>query len=815
MGPGFGAPPPQGLPPEIPGQGFPLEELDLEPSNWVEADPEFRTDVEIIPSVPNVDDTVIGGANQSLEDQGAGVEQPTTPADSTPLDDITGMPQDLVNAILTITKYYEDEDREAREQMNAFYRKAELYWQGLQRIYYDFQATDWKRLDSSDEYDPDMYDKIINIYRAHGESLISALSIKLPNTVFYPDDADVAEDIETAKAYSKIQELVQKHNDGILVFMRALFYIYNHGIAFAHIYNRASEEYGTVEVPKYADQPTTVRTHTLVCPNCGGAIDQKETVDDPEPAFHGEPVACPNCGSISAPEPQVEEEQIPKIEQYTHEAKSRTIIDVFGPLFVHVALYARKATDTPYLRHKFEQHKSMLANLFPSAKDHLGGISSRDFTERQYRTFAGSREELRNNLVTVNCQWLRPWAFDGPLAGQDDLIAKLKQAFPKGCYAVICNNRVFDIRDENLDEHWEITQHPTSVHLHADPMGKPLIPIQELRNEAVDLGIETFEHSIPETFADKDVLDFQKYSNETAKAGMVYPVKKPLGGSIGESFHSLKTATLNEEIESFIARLDADGQFSIGDFPSIYGGPNTSGSKTASEYSQSRAQALQRLNINWTMLKHWWANTMFKATTQFVNAMVVDEKLVTKTPQSSTGFVNTWIRQAELTGRVGRVEPEVDEELPVSYAQVKQTLMELLTLGNEELSNWIMHPNNSSIAAKAVGIPLYIPGADARDKQMSEIGEMLQGQPLAEGMSSVQINPLTDQHEIEAETLLVFLNSPTGQAQKRINPGGILNCEFHYMAHIQQIALKMQGQANEQAEATAQEANAGAPPPPE
>jgi hypothetical protein len=481
---------------------------------------------------------------------------------------------------------------------------------------------------------------------------------------------------------------------------------------------------------------------------------------------------------------------------------------------VHVALYARKYSDTPYLRHKFEQHKSMLLNLFPNAAEHLGGISSRDFTERQYRTFAGSREELRNNMLTVNCQWLRPWSFDAPLAGNDDVIAKLKKTFPKGCYAVICNNRVFDMRDESLDEHWEITHHPTSIHLHADPMGKPLIPIQELRNESVDLAIETFEHSIPETFADKDVLDFQSYGKETAKAGMVYPVKKPLGASIGESFHSLKTATLNEEIESFIARLDSDGQFSVGSFPSIYGGPSTTGSKTASEYSQSRAQALQRLNINWTMLKHWWANTMFKATTQFVNAMVTDEKLVTKTPQSSTGFINTWIRQSELTGRVGRVEPEVDEELPVSYAQIKQTLMELLTLGNEELSNWIMHPNNAGLAAKAVGIPLYIPGADARDKQMSEISEMLNGQPLAEGVSSVQINPLTDQHEIEAETLLVFLNSSTGQAQKRINPMGIQNCEFHYMAHIMEIANKQQQQVNEQAEMQAQEANAGEQPPP-
>lgn len=785
---------------------MPEDPMDLELGNWVEADPEFRTDVEIIPSVPNLSpDLEIG--EMPAAPAGPGAE----PEDLGAIDEITGIPQAIVESILTCTKYYEDEDKEAREQMNAFYRKAELYWQGLQRIFYDFQATDWKRLDNQDEYDPDMYDKIINIYRAHGESLISALSVKLPNTIFYPDDADVVEDIETAKAYSKIQELIQKHNEGILIFIRALFYLYNHGIAFAHIYNRASSEYGTITVPQYAEMPTTVRSHTAVCPQCMGAIDQKETIDDPTPPYFGEVMACPNCGTIAPPEIQSEEEQIPRIEQYTEEAKSRTIIEVFGPLYVHVALYARKSSDTPYLRQKFEQHKSMLMNLFPKAKDAIGGISSKDFTERQFRTFAGSREELRNNLLTVNCQWLRPWAFDAPLKDSEDKIAAMKKQFPKGCYATIINDRVVDVRDESLDEHWEITQHPTSIHLHADPMGKPLIPIQELRNEAVDLAIETFEHSIPETFADKDVLDFNSYGKETAKAGMVYPVKKPLGSSIGESFHSLKTATLNEEIESFVGRLDSDGQFSVGSFPSIYGGPSESGSKTASEYSQSRAQALQRLNINWTMLKYWWASVMFKSVTQFTNSMVTDEKMVTKTPQSSTGFINIWIKQAELTGRVGRVEPDVDEELPTSYSQIRGTLMELLTLNNEDISSWLMHPQNSSLAAKAMGIPLYIPGADSRDKQMGEIAELLQSPPLGIGMPTIPINAMTDNHNIEAETLLVFLNSPTGQAHKRINPAGIANCEAHYMLHIAEIAKAQQSQMNEE---QAIEANSGDTPPP-
>ena len=184
----------------------------------------------------------------------------------------------------------------------------------------------------------------------------------------------------------------------------------------------------------------------------------------------------------------------------------------------------------------------------------------------------------------------------------------------------------------------------------ADPIGKPIAPVQELRNQANDLGIETFEHSIPETFADSEVLDFDKYQNSTAEPGSVYPVKAPMGRSVSDSFHSLKTATLTDEIDSFVSRLDADGQFVLGDFPSIYGGPAQSGSKTAREYLESRAVALQRLGLTWTMLKFWWAKVMATSVTLFIKELKEDEKYSVPSSVGSTDYVNVWIRQHELTG---------------------------------------------------------------------------------------------------------------------------------------------------------------------
>ena len=82
---------------------------------------------------------------------------------------------------------------------------------------------------------------MINVYGAHGKSIIAALGIKLPNVQFLPEDADVTEDINTAKAHGKIAEIIKRHNDAPMLFLKTLFLLYNQGVVAAYIYNRASK----------------------------------------------------------------------------------------------------------------------------------------------------------------------------------------------------------------------------------------------------------------------------------------------------------------------------------------------------------------------------------------------------------------------------------------------------------------------------------------------------------------------------------------------------------------------------------------------
>lgn len=693
-------------------------------------------------------------------------------------DDLVKLDEDLVRLVEEITEEYDREDRPERDRRRPLWLKLESFFHGVQRIYYNTVAKDWRNIDTSES--ARHYDKIINIYRAHAESIIAALSVKPPSAIFYPSDADVEEDITTAKACTKIKEDIEKYNQAQMLMIKSLVILFNQGVAAAYVYNRQDSKFGVYSTPKYSKDGMTVYNILQNCPECGSNIEEiqfeKEKGKVPE-----ETKTCQVCGFTGIPETEEFEEMVPEIIGTTVNAKSKTQIEVFSPLFVYMPFYARRQEHCPYIRLRIEQHYAVLKNLYPKLKKRgfTPTIDHRDGDER------GISVGNEGNLCTVDCWWVRPWAYD-VVDGKDKEIERLKGKFPDGFYAIIIDDVLVEINNESLDNHWSITSNPLSTYIHADPLGKGLAPIQELENEILDLQVETFEHTIPETFARSDVLDFKKYSKSKSQPGMIFPAIPPAEGqSLGESFHSIKTASLSEEADTFMKRLDDKAQFVSSAFPSIYGGPATSGSKTAREYTESRAMALQRLSLPWNVVKYWWADVMGKAVPLYISAMKEsgqDEKIVVRT---KTGFLNTWIRQSDVEGNVGAVEADADENLPLTPAQLKDTVLQLLTLKDEFVSAAMMHPNNTPLLTKSLGAPdFYIPGSDSRDKQFAEFGDLLAGIP-------VEVTD-TDEDEIEAEVCQSFINGPTGLMLKKSNAQGMQMIVEHWRAHMDRIAGKIQ-----------------------
>lgn len=697
---------------------------------------------------------------------------------------------DQKKLIVQTVDLFEGEDKTVRDKQIRQWKETDFLWRGLHYRVWSELAKDWqtpsqvKELDPSLDVDPTEYDRFINIFRAHGESIIAAMSATVPSTRFYPDDADNPSDIQTAKAYTDIEDLIRRHNHAEALFVEIFFKLCLQGMVFIYNYHSKSEAYGVNREPITEDQPfeTTIKT----CQNCGAELGEAEGIEQMMPDV-AQPEICPECGMEDIP---FAEQQSGMVEVQIGEKvtpKGREFLDIYGPLNVKIPSWIKKLEDSPYLILETEVHVSRLRELYPEAYKDDGGDNS---TESWARRPDDSHED---KMETVKRCWLQPWAFNIISKDETERDA-LKAQFPSGCYAVICRNKVLETFEESLIDHWTASESPISNFIHADPLLKPLIPVQDMKNELLDLTMQTIEHAVPQVFADPSVLNFNAYSKHNVRPGTVYPAKAKAGHNLEQSFYTLHTASLSKEVGAFDNELNQSGQFVTGAFPSIYGGTASGGSKTYAEYQKSNEQALQRLSLSWKMTNVAWAKAMGKAVKSFAQNLEADERFVRK---EGTGFVNVWIKQAFLQGNIGMIEPEVSDQFPISWVQIRSFLMEMLGMNNEAVSAWLLNPNNLGVVSTAIGIKdLKIPGEADRNKQLAEIQELLASQPLDQMTPSVMPEEF-DNAEIHMAVTVEWLNSYEAQMAKKTNPGGYMNVVLHAKMH-QQLLMQQQMQMQAQ-----------------
>jgi hypothetical protein len=346
-----------------------------------------------------------------------------------------------------------------------------------------------------------------------------------------------------------------------------------------------------------------------------------------------------------------------------------------------------------------------------------------------------------------------------------------------------------------MDEHWTIGLDPRSASVHAEPLGTNLAMIQDINAEIDELELQTMEHGISELFIASDAIDFDRYGNQQAKPGNVTQAFKEPGKNIGDNFFETRTATLSPEIAGLTGKYKNYAEFVTGDFPTVYGGA-IPGTSTATEYTKSQNQALQRLGTVSTIASFLWAEIINKAVREYAQYLEYDEKLVDKT---SSGFSTTNVDHMTLgRGEVGNCEPEFSDLLPMGPAEIKDTLVQLVQSKEPMLISMLSHPQNNELVKKALGIPeLYIPGINDRTKQYREISQLIQEQPKPSPNSPLgqesSIPPEEfDDHMVEMEVCKVWLNSSKGQKAKVENPTGYQNVVLHWKAHqmMQQMATQ-------------------------
>ncbi len=365
-----------------------------------------------------------------------------------------------------------------------------------------------------------------------------------------------------------------------------------------------------------------------------------------------------------------------------------------------------------------------------------------------------------------------------------------------------------------LDDDWTLTYNPMADYVHADPLGLLLVSVQEITNDLISLTLQTVEHGIGQTFADPQVLDFIGYRQLESAPGQIFPAKAKAGKSLNDSFYEIKTATLSQEVMPFGQEVQNLGQLVSGALPSLFGGAMAE-QKTASGYAMSRAQALQRLQNTWKMFTIWWKTIFAKAIPKYIEGMHEDEKEVNLTQDG--GFINSWIRLAELSGKIGRFELEANENLPLTWNQRKDALMQLIQLQSPDINPILWAPENRAILKEAIGLDdFFVPGEQDRTYYLETISQLLQstpisqptgvgpdGMPMEQEMPSVEIDPDYDNPDIGFEIIKNWMRSEDAQLAKIENPEGYRNVLLYgkqlsmmnQMIQMQQMQAEMASQS--------------------
>lgn len=724
--------------------------------------------------------------------------------------------EEIQRLLLTVVEHFDAEDRDIRERQIRKCKRLKLYWDSIFQAWYSEVAHDWRIFqggDADEEATSDQayYDKPVNTFRAYIETVIAALSVTTPAAKCYPYDADSSLDTITAKAGDKISKMIDNHNNSPLLWLRALMTYYTEGTVFGYSYPLEDAKYGTYSVNKYEDVPETQTATVQICPNCGSTEEVDETQDIFQPE-NQEPATCPTCGTPLQFGEVQKEVIVNKLVGSTTHPKSRTIMEVYGGLYVKIANYAKTAAQTPYLIFSHEEHYATVMERYEHLLENrkivkklqtAGATGARDEYAQWGRLNTLYMGEYPNYTVTERKAWLRPSAFN--VLGDVEDIKKLKKLYPRGCKVCVVNDEFGSVESEALDDYWSISVNPLEDYLTHDPAGIPLVTTQEITNDLLSLVLQTIEHGIGQTFADPGVLNFNAYKDTETVPGGVYEATPKTGKSVSDAFYQMKTATLNAEVMQFFDVIQSLGQLVSGALPSLFGG-QLDGSNTASEYSMSQAQARQRVQNTYKLFTHWWKEVKGKAIPIFINNMKTDELDVQKKPDGS--FVNLFIRMSELEGRIGKVELEAADNLPLTWTQVRDTAMKMIEAQNPYFLEMMSAPENIPVVRDMIGLTdFYIPGEDDRSKQYDEIKQLLAsepimqpgqidpltGEPTGEGqfMPSVEIDPTFDNHQIQFEIVRQWAVSEDGRTAKIENEAGYQNVLLHGQMHYFEMNKQM------------------------
>ena len=744
-----------------------------------------------------------------------------------------------------ILPYREYEVREAKRNELLFRGKQYMWWDAILGDF-NYLGYDTK-FDDNIDFDITAYNKPVNIFKAFCQSLAGVLTTGLPTNKYAPQDSSNPEDLSTAETYTRAAERIQKENDVRNLLTRAIRIKWSQHFVASYTYPHFDgDKYGTVDTPitgiekiqqtisscplcygeisseevKLSKESSStelreeselnetdpldrfIQDHPEVLDQFQQGVnpgmmndpnvqqDPSQTQDpnqvqDPSLLAPENQIAppdpsmriCPSCGNNVEPNVDTNTFDQPYDKGTEKRSKCKQIIEIYGTLNVKIPSFVTRQADLPYVILETDHYWSQIAAQYPNAKIRpTADIAKYDRWARNF----DRDSETTPTKVTLRRIWLRPYMFYE--IQDEDLRSQLETLFPKGAMLTFVDEQFVEAFAENIDDSWTFAIDAFSDTIKTDPVGNDLVPLQEMTNDVFNLMVQVFEHSIPERFADPEYFNFEAYGQHPSAPGLTFPMRKPPGGYQDAIFES-KPASLPDEVQILLDKLDSFSQFVTGIVPSIFGKQQ---GQTFGEGEANKQNALQRLLCLYHTIRSWWRATITKATKSYLENLLEDESYSKK---FGFGYINVWIKGEASKGKIGEVDPEDSEDYPVSWNSQRAAIMELLANNNPIINEFMTDPSNIDNIAKSIGLSsIKIPKSDQRDKQLFEIAQIVNGQ-------AVDIEPGLDDDDIHAQICKVILNSYEGRMAKLDHPEIYQAIVAHMTAHNNAI---QQGQDQQQ-----------------
>lgn len=643
---------------------------------------------------------------------------------------------DKAKLIETVTQY---RTQWAPDRILRFaqWQKAGMFYRGQQIIAWDpqsqnyFDAVAWFRQEgkaaAGQEIGAEKY--INNITQMLGTGFVGTMSRGIPPTVIRPENAQILADVTTAKAaqdavtiierVNHIRELVREEN--------TLLYLY--GVYFKHTrFVLDGQRYGWDEDPIYG--PIQVqKPDRMRCKACGTETPLAGMTD----------TNCPSCstkmsaGNFWPGEMQTQTGFL----GMKKSPKGMVRWTVHGPMEIDVDPQAKDIMDTPLLVWDQEIDIGEARATFTGVweKIEAGAISEttpnasyeRMIRNNQYSYGGYQTSDTEDQRPTYSQAWLTPKCYGR--IGDKEFASRMLEVAPHGMKISMVGSFVVDIRKSVLVKEWSACRLHQTFGLYSPSIADNVVPFNERFNDTMQRIDDHIQRcSAGMILADASRLDRKQLAGKVMESGVLNFVKTTMNGQktpLSEMLHQFQFQ-IDQNIMNYPNMLLNFAELISGVTPQTFGGGAQEGIETAKGQQQALNTAQGRLNIFFDNEKEEHSVASQNAIECLQSNMTEDIYDVVQ--EQGSEFRNQYVHLSEMQGRV-RVYPDLDQGLPQSPEEIRQTFQELIKQaaeGSEIAKEILGEVPNQQQAMAAVGTPdMVIPGYAQQAQTEQDINTLM------------------------------------------------------------------------------------------